>query len=203
VSLGFAQEPWRRARQDTGIPSIGNYESAVYRPQHFKEMVPQPAFREATDRDGYWGAKIVASFSDEQIAAAVEAAHYEDPRARNYLVSNLIVRRDKIARYWFGKIAPLDFFSVQDDVLRFRDLAVDIGLAQGRVYDVVVRPSGGHSGRERRIHLNGVELPLAALADGATRLSLVLSIAGNGAASTQVELTRSGSTWVVTQVRHG
>jgi hypothetical protein len=203
VSLGFAQEPWRRARQNSGIPAVGNYESAVYEPQDFKEMIPQPAFREATDRDGYWGAKIVASFSDEQIAAAVEAAHYEDPRARDYLVSNLIVRRDKIARYWFGRVAPLDFFSVEDDVLRFRDLAVDIGLARVRTYDVVVKPSGGHSRREKRIRLNDVELPLAALADGATHLSLVLSIAGNGAASTQVELTRIGSAWIVTQVRHG
>jgi hypothetical protein len=203
VSFGFAQEPWRRARQNSGIPSVGNYESAVYQPQDFREMIPQPAFRQATDRDGYWGAKIVASFSDEQIAAAVEAAHYEDPRARDYLVSNLIVRRDKIARYWFGRTAPLDFFSVRDDVLHFRDLAVDVGLAQVRAYDVVVKPSGGHSRREKRIHLNGVELPLAALGDGATHLSLVLSIAGNGAAPTQVELTRNGSTWVVTQVRHG
>jgi hypothetical protein len=203
VSFGFAQEPWRRARQNSGIPAVGNYESAVYEPQDFKEMIPQPAFREATDRDGYWGAKIVASFSDEQIAAAVEAAHYEDPRARDYLVSNLIVRRDKIARYWFGRVAPLDFFSVEDDVLRFRDLAVDIGLARVRTYDVVVKPSGGHSRREKRIRLNDVELPLAALADGATHLSLVLSIAGNGAASTQVELTRIGSAWIVTQVRHG
>ena len=49
-----------------------------------ERSIPQPAFREMTDRDGYWGAKIVASFSDEQIAAAVEAAHYEDPRASAY-----------------------------------------------------------------------------------------------------------------------
>src|SRR6185295_2007441 len=118
------------------------YESAVYQPQDFKEMIPQPAFRAATDRDGYWGAKIVASFSDEQIAAAVEAAQYEDPRARDCLVSNLIVRRDKIARYWFDRVAPLDFFSVEDDALRFRDLAVDIGLSRPRAYDVLVKLPG-------------------------------------------------------------
>jgi len=88
-------------------------------------------------------------------------------------------------------------------VLRFRDLAVDIGLTQARAYDVVIKPSGGHSGREKRIHLNRAELPLLALVNGATHLSLVLSIAGNGAASTQVELTRNGSTWVVTEVKHG
>ena len=203
VSLGFAEEPWRRARQSTGIPSIGNYESAVYQPQNFKAMIPQPAFREMTDRDAYWGAKIVASFSNEQIAAAVEAAHYEDPRASAYLVANLIVRRDKIARYWFGRIAPLDYFSVQGDALRFRDLAVDIGLTGARAYDVVVKPTGGRSRREKHLHLSATELPLAAIGHDATRMSIELSVSGNGAAPTQVELTRIGSTWVVTQVRHG
>ena len=203
VSLGFAEEPWRRARQSPGIPSIGNYESAVYQPQKFREMIPQPAFREMTDRDGYWGAKIVASFSDEQIAAAVEAAHYEDPRASAYLVANLIVRRDKIARYWFGRIAPLDYFSIHGDALRFRDLAADIGLTGTRAYDVQVKSTGGRSYREKRIHLRATELPLAALGSGATRLLLELSVAGSGAAPTQVELTRIGSMWVVTQVKHG
>lgn len=202
VSLGFAEEPWRRARQSTGIPSIGNYESAVYQPQNFKAMIPQPAFREMTDRDAYWGAKIVASFSNEQIAAAVEAAHYDDPRASAYLVANLIVRRDKIARHWFGRIAPLDYFSVQDDALHFSDLAVDIGLAGTRGYDVAVKPTGGRSHGETHVHLGATELPLTAFS-GATRLSIELSVAGNGAAPAQVELTRIGSTWVVTQVRHG
>jgi hypothetical protein len=181
---------------------VGNYESAVYRPQHFREMIPHPAFREATDRDCYWGAKIVASFSDQQIAAAVEAANYEDPRARDCLVSNLIVRRDKIARYWFGRIAPLDFFSVEGGVLHFRDLAVDIGVARARTYDVVIKPSGGRSNREQHIRVDRAELSLLDRAED-THLSLVLSIAGDGAAATRVELTRNGSTWVVTEVRHG
>jgi hypothetical protein len=166
-------------------------------------MIPHPAFREMTDRDAYWGAKIVASFSNEQITAAVEAAHYDDPRASAYLVANLVVRRDKIARYWFNRIAPLDYFSVQDAVLRFRDLAVDIGLAGARAYDVVVKPTGGRSHGEKHVHLGATELPLAAFGHGATRLSIELSVAGNGAAPAQVELTRVGSTWVVTEVRHG
>ena len=143
VTLGFVDEPWRRGRQETGIPSVGNYESTAYQPEDFRELVPQPAFREMTDRDGYWGAKIVASFSDAQIAAAVEAAHYQDPRARDYLVRNLIVRRDKIARHWFGRVAPLDFFSVQDGALRFHDLAVDVGLAGARAYDIEAADAGG------------------------------------------------------------
>jgi hypothetical protein len=203
VTLGFAEEPWRRARQETGIPSVGNYESAVYRPQHFRQVVPQPAFREMTDRDGYWGAKIVASFSDAQIAAAVEAAHYDDPRATDYLVQNLIVRRDKIAEHWFGKVAPLDFFWVQDGVLRFRDLAVDIGLVGARTYDVEVESKGGHSRGVERVHLSSAELPLITLGNGASHLSLEIAVTGNQARSTHVELTLKDSQWIVRRVRHG
>ena len=203
VSLGFVEEPWRRAHQETGIPSVGNYESDVYRPGDFKELVQQPAFREMTDRDGYWGAKIVASFSDAQIKAAVESAHYEDPRARDYLVSNLIVRRDKIARHWFDRVAPLDFFSVQDGRLRFRDLAVDIGLADARAYDVEIESSGGGTAGDGHVHLASPELALDNLGPGVSRISLELSVAGNRAKPAHVELTRKDSRWSVTRVKHG
>jgi len=154
-----------------------------------------------TDRDGYWGAKIVASFSDGQIVAAVEAAHYDDPRTRDYLVRNLIVRRDKIARYWFDRVAPLDFFHVEDGALRFHDLAVDIGLEPARGYDVEVESSGGPG--DRHVRLSGALLPLAAPPHGASRLSLAISIPGNGAKPALVDLTGKNSAWVVTRVRHG
>jgi hypothetical protein len=202
VTLGFVEEPWRRAHQVTGIPSVGNFESEVYRPQDFRELVAQPAFREMTDRDGYWGAKIVASFSDAQIAAAVEAAHYEDPRARDYLVQNLIVRRDKIARHWFGRVAPLDFFSVDNSTLRFHDLAVDVGLVSPRAYQIAIETAGGSPGR-RRVQLSSAELPLIEIGNGASHLSLEISVAGNQAKPAHVELARVGSEWVVTRVRHG
>jgi hypothetical protein len=203
LTLGFVEEPWRRARQETGIPSIGDYESAVYEPQDFRQLVQQPAFREMTDRDGYWGAKIVASFSDAQIAAAVEAAHYEEPRARDYLVRNLIVRRDKIARHWFGRVAPLDFFSVRDGTLRFHDLAVDVNLVGARTYDVAIeRADGGELG-DVHIHLSNAELPLGHLGNRALHVSLQISVAGSRATPAHVELTRKDSRWIVTGVRHG
>ncbi len=203
LSLGFVVEPWRRARQETGIPSVGNFESAVYKPAKFKALVQHPAFREMTDRDGYWGAKIVASFSNAQIAAAVDAVHYEDPRSAPYLVRCLIERRDKTARYWFDRVAPLDFFSVRDGVLRFHDLAVDVGLAQPRAYEVKARsPEGGVSMGEKA-RLSDTALLLIDLGNIASRVSLEFSIAGNGAKPTRVELRRGGSGWVITQVRHG
>jgi hypothetical protein len=203
VTLGFAVEPWRRARQETGNPSVGNFESEVYEPADFTPQQAHPCFREMTDRDGYWGAKIVASFSDAQVAAAVDAARYEDPRAREYLVRCLIERRDKVARHWFGRVAPLDFFTVREGALRFHDLAVDVGLAEPRGYEVEVESEGGAGPAHRHLHLGGAEVALQDLGSGASRLSLELRVAGSSARPARVELTRKDSEWIVTRVRHG
>ena len=203
LTLGFIEEPWRGARQETGLPSVGNYESEAYTPEAFRPLVPQAAFREMTDRDGYWGAKIVASFSDAQITAAVQAAHYEDPQAREYLVRNLIVRRDKIARHWFARVAPLDFFSVQAGALHFHDLAVDLGLVGARAYDVRLESAGARAPGGDPIHLSGAELPLGDPGSGAPHRSLAISVTGNPAKPAHVELTWKDSRWTVTRVRHG
>ena len=224
VTLGFVVEPWRRARQDTGIPSAGRFESDVFDPGKFVPEEPQAAFREMTDRDAYWGAKIVASFSDAQIGAAVDAARFEDPRAREFLVRNLIQRRDKIARYWFGRVAPLDFFEVAGHALRFHDLAVDLGLASARSYQVVVE-ARGQSGREgegsnvaylasradgtggsaralSRLRLDDPVLPLDAISRSSGAASVEISIRGDRAKPTRVELTKRGGRWIVSRVRH-
>ena len=203
VMFGFAVEPWRRAHENSGIPSVGNFESDVFYPGRFATEQQQAAFREMTDADAYWGAKIVASFSDAQIAAAVGSAHYEDPRAREFLMRNLIERRDKIARYWFGRVAPLDFFWIKDGVLRFHDLAVETGLAGARGYDVEVESEGGHSRARERVRMIAAEMDLRNLGNGASRLKLEFSIPGSGSTPVRVELRRTGPGWIVTQVRHG
>ena len=200
VMFGWANEPWRRARQETGIPSVGNFESEVFHPQHFATEQEQAAFREMTDADAYWGAKIVASFSDAQIQAAVGSAHFEDPYAGEYLTRNLIERRNKIARFWFDRVAPLDFFWIEGNTLRFHDLAAETGLVPARAYEVEVESKGARTnGRVRR---TSPDVDLTNLGGG-SRFTLELSIAGGRSKPVRVELTRTGSEWAVTRVRHG
>ena len=66
-----------------------------------------------------------------------------------------------------------------------------------RSYDVEFGPGRGGT------HLDHTVLPLGGLGKGASRLSLEISIAGNRAKPAYVELTRSGTVWSVTRVRHG
>ena len=185
------------------MASVGNLESEEFRPEDFRQLLPHPAFREMTDRDGYWGAKIVASFSDAQIAAAVEAAHYDDPRASEFLTRTLITRREKVARHWFERVAPLDFFTVEGTTLRFHDLAVDTGLESPRLYEVEIQSRGEGNTKRGRVRMDRAEFPLGKHAGKAVRLELKVRVAGSRAMPAFVELMRTGSGWTVTRVRHG
>ncbi len=202
VTLGFIVEPWRKARQKTGIPSVGNLEAEYFQPGDWAPLQYVESFRRMTGPDAYWGAKVVASFTDDQIAAAVDAVRYEDPRASSYIRQVLIERRDKVARYWFQRIAPLDFFYVENGALRFHDLAVDLGLAKERTYRIHTESDDG---RNQSLGASSQNPEVRLRDDGrdGSRVSLELSIVGSRAKPARVELVRRGGDWVVTRVRHG
>lgn len=201
VTFGFAIEPWRRARQESGIPSVGNFQSEVFHPDDHRSLQPHPAFIEHTAADGYWGAKIVASFSDGQIAAAIDAAGFEDPRAKPYLLDALTERRDKVARFWFERVAPLDFFHVDGGLLRFRDLAVDRRLEAPRAYEARILLENGER-RDMTITLPAAEIAFGTFGE-ATLATIRLRPVGSGAMPAVVELMREGAAWRIARVRHG
>ena len=60
-----------------------------------------------TARDAYWGAKVVTSFSDAQIAAAVGAAQLA-PGEAAYLEHALRVRRDLIGRRFLTAVTAVE-----------------------------------------------------------------------------------------------
>ncbi len=144
VTLGFYVRPWEKVKP-IRYPSIGYFRSDIFHPQKYKFILPNPAFELMTNLDGYWGAKIVMSFTDEQLEAAVAEGQYSDPEAANYLLRLLIERREIVGRYWFSRMNPLDRFELQQTpdgthALCFVDLAVETGLesaAESRYrYDV-------------------------------------------------------------------
>lgn len=105
ATLGLAPFPWE-ASVDPKIPAAGFVQSEVFDPEHWRPDYPNPAFDERTVRDIRWGARIVAGFTDDHIRAAVQAAHFSDPRAAEYLTRVLIERRDKIVHQWLDGSAP-------------------------------------------------------------------------------------------------
>ncbi len=115
LAFGLHDDPWRYLERPEGLQEVGYWETAHYHPAKFKPLQPNTAFANVTDRDGYWGAKIVSAFSDDQLRAIVQEARYIDPASADYVTRILATRRDMIARYWFDRVPPLDFFRWERD----------------------------------------------------------------------------------------
>jgi hypothetical protein len=150
-SLGAYRFPWWDYDPTTPYTAVGYYRADVFTPGEWVPTYPNPAFEKMTRRDAFWGAKMVMSFSDEDLRAIVETGRLSNPEAEAHLLEVLKKRRDKVGRYWFDRINPLDRFSVTDSSmavverggatpvgspLQFDDLAVtgDLAVAEARRY---------------------------------------------------------------------
>ncbi len=134
LGLGFYRKPWQ-TEGDTAYPAeAGYYTSKNFDPGDWKPNIPNPAFDNVTARDGYWGAKLVMSFTDPQLFAAVEAGQYSNPEAARYILRALQERRDLTGRHWFAEVSPLDDPRVEGNSIVFDDLWIRHfgGLAQYR-----------------------------------------------------------------------
>lgn len=132
-SLGLRQ-PNCTQRQPRSHPGIGALEAESFHPERWKQNSPIVAFENMTTADAYWAAKIVMSFTDEQIRAAIGMGEFDDSAAE-YLARVLMKRRDLTGRHWFRKAGGLDNFRLEPQsngtaVLLLDDLAVARGFAE-------------------------------------------------------------------------
>lgn len=160
LALGLFRKPWEEPLP-MKYPELGYFENDTFRALKWVPTYPNPAFERCTGRDGYWGAKILMSFSDEDIATCVSAGQYSNPDAAKELTRLLIERRDMIGTYWFGRVNPLDRFWIDQSGLYFQDLAVSgkLELAENTTYEYTVIDANGQkrgvpqtiTGKNRRV----------------------------------------------------
>ncbi len=112
ATLGFYRVGWEDRDWEVIEPSIGWLEAEEFDPGRWKPNWPNAAFSRVTARDGYWGAKIVGSFTDEQIRAAVRAGRLPTTSAADTLARILMTRRDRIVDHWYRKVTPLERLEV-------------------------------------------------------------------------------------------
>ncbi len=132
VSLGLHQDPWRRIQRPEGLDEVGYLESEEFDPRSFKPLQSNGAFANMTDRDAYWAAKILSAFRDDHLRAIVARGQYRNPGAAAWVARVLAERRDEIARVWFDRLPPLDFFTTAGSIVGFHDLGVERGIYPGR-----------------------------------------------------------------------
>jgi hypothetical protein len=158
-ALGFYQRPYQRQRESwwrlaTEQPEIGWFTAEDFNPDEYRSGRKVPAHRRMTARDAYWGAKLVTSFSDDQIAAIVARADL--PFVEEiYLTRALRIRRDIIGRRYLRAATAVEAPHVAAaGALCFDDLAIARGYAAASEvrYDVAIvdqrgRPRGAFSAR--------------------------------------------------------
>jgi len=165
-TLGFYTVGWEGREAGVVHPTIGWMQVAEFDPATWKANWPNEAFRNVLPRDGYWGAKLVAAFTDEHIAAAIDAGELPDPFAADTLAAMLSFRRDRIVRHWFSRVTPIEAVEVRSapaglDVT-FTDLAVVSGLWADEVtrYEARLRhPARGVDARAARVAAPGRSVP--------------------------------------------
>ena len=131
AGMGVWGPSWERASYP-GIRSVGNFESERF---DADAWVPDSHYATWANRlpdDLYWAAKIVMSFTDEEIRAIVNTGGYSEAAATLWISDALIERRDKIGEAFLQKVLPLDNFQVVDNRLEFDDLMEIYGFAGPR-----------------------------------------------------------------------
>jgi hypothetical protein len=149
ITLGLMHRPWGQhwAPKITGVSPT--FVIAGFDPGDWKPDIPYAPFDAADKFDKFWGAKILAHFTPEQIRAAVEAGRFTDPRATEYLTATLVARQKATVAWWYARVNPLDQFAVSPEGFCFEDLAIAQQLASPAhtryelaTYDLGARPLG-------------------------------------------------------------
>ncbi len=130
ATLGLYVRPWITTKYWEGAKAVGLFagdrvDAVKWRPEY-----PNPAFDNMRADDAFWGARLVAMFSDDIIRAIVAKARYTEPGAADHIVSTLIKRRDKVVKAWITGVNPLAEPRLgSDGVLTFENAAVSARAA--------------------------------------------------------------------------
>jgi hypothetical protein len=150
-SLGLWHRNWQGerdewAREVAAHPSTGWFPGQGWVPSDFRTgryLSPHAAM---TDRDAYWGAKVVTSFSNAQIEAALHGSGYK-PADAERIARALEARRDAIGREFLTRVTAVENPRISGNgrTLCFRDLVIERGAARPGdvVYQVETREASG------------------------------------------------------------
>lgn len=130
--------------------SIGRWEATYFDPEEWTTDYPNPAFVRMTARDAFWAAKILMSFTREELAAIVETGEYSDSAEEAYFLDTLVERQRKSGRFGLNAVNPLDAFRVEDGRLEFTNLSEKYGFAAPTTtYQISWRTKGVRSSSRR------------------------------------------------------
>jgi hypothetical protein len=153
VSLGLYHRSFQDQRPEwerlvAQYPAIGFLPAEDFDPDAYRTNYKLPTHIRMTDRDAYWGTKVVTSFTDAQIDALVAVADLPSGDA-HYVDHALKVRRDILGRRYLRAMAAVESPALSDDGARvcFQDLSIARGYAQPWEIRYKIDVTDGHGAR--------------------------------------------------------
>jgi hypothetical protein len=134
-SLGIYRRHYQSWRDEWSLtvsqhPAIAWYPAETFDVEAFRTNRKVPAHRRMTDRDAYWGAKIVTSFTDAQLATVAAVARLDEGET-SYLVRALAARRDIIGRRYLAAMTAVESPVLIADAGGARVCFDDLAIARG------------------------------------------------------------------------
>ncbi len=137
LGFGFHVPTYRKVEftDDKEFPGIGRFESKWFVPEEWKNDYPNPAFVRMTERDAFWAAKLIMSFTEEELRAITKTGKFKTEKEEDYFVNTLVIRQRKSGGFGLNRVNPLDEFRLENGVLSFTNLSQKYGLgASGSTY---------------------------------------------------------------------
>lgn len=197
LSLGFYVPAYARIHYSKN-PAVGNFNSTLFEPDHWKSNYPNAAFANRLAGDEFWAARQIMAFTEEEIRAMVKTGLYSDPQSVETITKILTERRDKIGREYLTRLLPLDNFAVKQDRLTFTDLAAHYRIRPAAEYTITWASFDNARDKQNPLPAaTGPVLPPAArnAAPGTYWAATVRG--GQPAKSITVYLRKTASGWIV------
>ncbi len=125
LTLGLKVQTWENVEY-TRWKSVGAFEAAQFNPATWRETYQFLPARISRRDDNYWAAKIISALTEEHIRTLVNAAHYPEPEAGDYIVNTLMERRRKTLEYCYSEVSPIEFVGIEDGIITFVDVQKEV-----------------------------------------------------------------------------
>jgi len=125
LTLGIIERPWDRLTKYPEAPIFGYFDIANFSARNWKPAYLNMAFDRMDREDGFWAARTISRFRDDDIRALVGIARLSSSVHARYLERVLIGRRDTIVREFLYDMSALtDPWVTADGHLCVEDLLV-------------------------------------------------------------------------------
>ena len=155
LSLGLIPRAWNRLEINP-YEQFGYFDGPTFTASKWKAGYPNPAHDRMSIRDALWMVRIISNIDERHVAAMVKAAHFPDPRFEEFILKQLMARRQRIFEEYLTQHSSLANFRVarrtpnsKVQSFCFEDLALKHGVVDLKNTYYKMRFRGGAALGER------------------------------------------------------